>query len=207
MEFFSRETLELGLPGVLEKYIFSRDFNFASDGEPLRMLDRFVSSLLRPLIHMGYGYEFGLPGIVVEGASIFMRSPCIEHKTSPGLTETAVHEPNFQGIITSDLFDKFITSDSAPPKTEPLHALTIVARLLKDDRVADAKFLSPEADINEIYSKYGHIIREYVDLFDTDTVDPKVVSRKYEELIWMNVTIYGTSDFKQGEEFKNDFYL
>jgi hypothetical protein len=69
LEFFSRETLELGLPGVLEKYIFSRDFNFASDGEPLRMLDRFVSSLLHPLIHTGYGYEFGLPGIVAEGMS------------------------------------------------------------------------------------------------------------------------------------------
>lgn len=131
----------------------------------------------------------------------------IELKTSPGLAETAVHEPNFKGMITGDLFEKFITGASATPKTESLHALTIIARVLKDERLADAKYSSPVTDMNETYSKYGHVIREYVDLFDTETVDPTVVSRKFEELMWMNVTIYATSEFKQGEEFKNDFYL
>lgn len=56
--------------GVLEKYIFSREFNFdnkLNDAEQPRMLDRFVGGLLHPVIHTGYGYEFGLPGIVAEG--------------------------------------------------------------------------------------------------------------------------------------------
>jgi hypothetical protein len=115
--------------------------------------------------------------------------------------------PDFQDMITGDLFDKYTTGASATPKTESLHALTIIARLLKDERLADAKYSSPETDMDETYSKYGHVIREYVGLLDTETVDPKVVSRKFEELVWMNVTIYGTSEFKQGEEFKNDFFL
>lgn len=69
MEFFSREVLDLGLPGVLEKYIFSREFNVGSkDGEkPPMMLDRFFSGLLHPYIHTAHGCEFGLPGIVAEG--------------------------------------------------------------------------------------------------------------------------------------------
>jgi hypothetical protein len=69
LEFFSRETLDLGLPGVLEKYIFSREFNIGGkDGEESpRMLDRFFSGLLHPFIHTAHGYEFGLPGIIAEG--------------------------------------------------------------------------------------------------------------------------------------------
>ncbi len=70
MKFFSHEVRELGMRGVLEKYIFSREFNFdnkSKDEEQLRMLDRFVGGLLHPVIHTGYGYEFGLPGIVAEG--------------------------------------------------------------------------------------------------------------------------------------------
>ena len=70
LEYFSREVLNLGLPGVLEKYIFSREFNIDGKGgeEPLRMLDRFFSGLLHHFIHTAHGYEFGLPGIVAEGA-------------------------------------------------------------------------------------------------------------------------------------------
>ena len=66
LEYFSREVLDLGLPGVLEKYIFSREFNIDGE-EPLRMLDRFFSGLLHPFIHTAHGYEFGLPGIVAQG--------------------------------------------------------------------------------------------------------------------------------------------
>ena len=58
---------------VLEKYVFSREFNFdgkLKDEEQPRMLDRFVSGLLHPFIHTGYGYEFGLPGIVAEGTAL-----------------------------------------------------------------------------------------------------------------------------------------
>ena len=74
LEYFSRETLNLGLRGVLEKYIFSHEFNIGGkDGEePLRMLDRFFSGLLHPFIHTAHGCEFGLPGIVAEGMYYFV---------------------------------------------------------------------------------------------------------------------------------------
>ena len=61
--------------GVLEKYIFSREFNFddkLNDAEQPRMLDRFVGGLLHPVIHTGYGYEFGLPGIIAEGNALLL---------------------------------------------------------------------------------------------------------------------------------------
>lgn len=31
------------------------------------MLNRFLAGVLHPIIHTGYGAEFGLPGMLVEG--------------------------------------------------------------------------------------------------------------------------------------------
>jgi len=33
-----------------------------------QMLNRFLGGLLHPIIHAGYGAEFGIPGMVVEGS-------------------------------------------------------------------------------------------------------------------------------------------
>jgi hypothetical protein len=54
----------------LEEYIFLPDANFdpGRDGKTQpEMLNRFMSSLMHPMIHTGYGVEFGLHGIVAEG--------------------------------------------------------------------------------------------------------------------------------------------
>ncbi len=53
---------------ALEEDILSREFNFSKDGEPLHMLDRFISGLLRPFIR----YEFDLLGIVAEGTNVML---------------------------------------------------------------------------------------------------------------------------------------
>lgn len=57
----------------MEKYIFSSKANFAStteSGRSPQMLCRFLASILHPLIHFGYGVEFGLPGIMSEGRAV-----------------------------------------------------------------------------------------------------------------------------------------
>jgi len=110
-------------------------------------------------------------------------------------------------VITAEQFDKYAAEATATTKPKPTHALTIVARLLKDKRVDGAKYSSPGNDLSEVYTKYGDAIREYVGQWDTATADPQEVSRKFEELVWMNVAIYGTCGFKNGGEFNNDFFL
>jgi hypothetical protein len=83
--------------------------------------------------------------------------------------------------------------------------LTIIARLLKDERLADAKYLDPDTAIPDTTSKFGHIIREYLEQWDADTSDAKEVTRKFEELVWTNVAIYGICGFQKDKDFKNDF--
>ena len=36
------------------------------------MLNRLLAGLVHPFIHLAYGFEFGLPGQVAEGLSIFV---------------------------------------------------------------------------------------------------------------------------------------
>ena len=70
MDFFKAQIAEKGVSKVLEDHVFSRSANYIEgrpqDKQPL-MLTRLLASLVHPMIHAGYGLEFGLPGMVVEG--------------------------------------------------------------------------------------------------------------------------------------------
>ena len=67
--FFTRLLLEERKPvqAVLEAYVFARDANVGAHGARPLMASRFCGGFLHPLIHVGYGAEFGLPGMLVEG--------------------------------------------------------------------------------------------------------------------------------------------
>ncbi len=60
---------------VLEEFVFSPSANVSPVGKKQpAMLKRLLSGLVHPIIHTGYGLEFGLPGMTVEG-SITLESP------------------------------------------------------------------------------------------------------------------------------------
>ena len=64
---------EVDIGEVLERFIFSEKYNFdkTRQGEEKahpQMLNRFLAGLLHPIIHTGYGVEFGLRGILAEGS-------------------------------------------------------------------------------------------------------------------------------------------
>lgn len=60
---------------ALEHFIFSPSYNFISDSGATehdsakhpQMLNRLFAGLVHPLIHIGYGIEFGILGQVAEG--------------------------------------------------------------------------------------------------------------------------------------------
>lgn len=71
MQFFTLYVREHGVSKAIEEFIFSHRLNLGSDtlspDKQPQMLSRFLSGILHPLIHTGYGAEFRLPGMVVEG--------------------------------------------------------------------------------------------------------------------------------------------
>ena len=83
LAFFSEYLREHTPNEALERFIFSSSFNFNPDlaaataqdlrtsgkdgSEHPQMLNRLMSVYLHPFIHIGYGFEFGIPGQVAEG--------------------------------------------------------------------------------------------------------------------------------------------
>lgn len=72
IQYFHRVVLESGatISDILEKYLFSEHYNIRKSmqgAQQPEMLNRFLEILLHPIIHVGYGAEFGIPGMVAEG--------------------------------------------------------------------------------------------------------------------------------------------
>ncbi|KIL64331.1 hypothetical protein M378DRAFT_163359 [Amanita muscaria Koide BX008] len=96
--------------------------------------------------------------------------------------DSARQRPNYASpaAITSEDFGQtrvtgvkgFTGTSTAKPKTAT-HSLTIVARILKDARFTDAKYINPEDFLADTRDKFGGLIREYVEQWDADTSDPK----------------------------------
>ena len=67
VKFFTEFVEQHGIPRTLEQYLFSPEANIGTSEKQPWMLARFLSGVLHPIIHVGYGAEFGLPGMIVEG--------------------------------------------------------------------------------------------------------------------------------------------
>lgn len=76
MNFFTCYVQEEGISVALEDFVFSPKANLGTnestkaqlpfDKRP-HMLSRLLTGVLHPMVHIGYGAEFNLPGMIVEG--------------------------------------------------------------------------------------------------------------------------------------------
>ena len=172
---------------ILEEYIFAPNANFVEGAtKQPRMLTRFFSGLIHPLIHTGLGVEFNLPGIFAEGITHIYRKQTIYSYLKfflciIGLAQTAVHllVPSPTQIITSSWFlqddeDKQLASqfaqgvhvDDAKTGGGTTHAFTILARILADPLLEMKKPKEPLLIYKPVLDKAGDVVREYVDQWD-----------------------------------------
>jgi len=87
MDFFSRSIASIGVDKTVERWIFSSQANYDEKSGRLVMLGRFLSGLFHPVIHVGYGVEYGIPGMVIEGLDISFYPFCTR-----GLTNVQVSQ-------------------------------------------------------------------------------------------------------------------
>ncbi|KAJ3782053.1 hypothetical protein GGU10DRAFT_378952 [Lentinula aff. detonsa] len=180
---------------LMEKFVFAVDANFGKtieNGQHPQMLCRFLASILHPMIHFGYGAEFGLPGMLSEG-----------------LAQTAIHDLNLAPFIPESLFTLVLNAPNSPTaNTSPVHAFTVVARIL-----ADPQFKIPGIHFFETYHKlldqHATALLEYANQWTVDVQtlasDPSEIDRKVEELQWTNTILYAVSGYRKDEEFNADF--
>ncbi|KAF4583951.1 hypothetical protein EYR40_002449 [Pleurotus pulmonarius] len=204
LEFFKGEVQAKGFSSVLEEYVFSEKYNFSGDAQP-QMLNRFMSGLIHPLIHTGYGAELGLPGMIIEG-----------------LAQTAVHEVDAPKLVPPSAFSCASSEHdlvtrlasvlvlnnqhvSKPSTTPGVHAFTILARLLKDPRF-DTRKLGKSGDFRYVVDNLSEPLLKVLDDWIVDTSDPNAVEKKIEEIILTNVLLYALPGWKEGQVFKANFF-
>lgn len=67
--FFATRLLENGVFKTLEEFIYSKKANYDDRHEhnQPKMFSRFVGGLYHPMIHLGFGLEFGMVGVLAGG--------------------------------------------------------------------------------------------------------------------------------------------
>ncbi|KAG7090652.1 hypothetical protein E1B28_009753 [Marasmius oreades] len=202
LKYFSEVLQQTDVNAVLEEHVFSSDFNFGTKnkaGKNPEMLARFVGGLFHPMIQTGYGFEFNIPGVVAEG-----------------LAQAAVHGVGDTVIIPASLFSesldarfhKLEINGGDKRETKPLHAFTVLARLMKDQKINNGGVLDLLEAYKLVMENCGETILKYTTEWARfDPADPKVVEVKLEELQWTNVLVYFMSGLKGGrKDFKADFF-
>ncbi|EGN97426.1 hypothetical protein SERLA73DRAFT_57675 [Serpula lacrymans var. lacrymans S7.3] len=193
LTFFTNALLEKGAAATLEKFVFSDEYNYEApnlkDGQSQpKMLVRFYDALMHTMIHVGYGLEFGLMGMVVEGL---------------------YHLAAAAGRLASLTLEQkpFYTQCEGQPTTGT-HAFSILQSMLADDRLTNIK--APQTLLSthtEAMDKYGAIIAEHAASWTVDLSKPGELERKVEELSWVNAIFYAIGGWNEGSDFNSDFFL
>ncbi|KZT42073.1 hypothetical protein SISSUDRAFT_1058938 [Sistotremastrum suecicum HHB10207 ss-3] len=193
LKFFYDAVKSLGISGALEKYVFSAEANWIASGNKPgpQMLSRIVAGLLHPMIHVGHGAEFGVPGTAAQG----LGWTAIHPAAASVLLPKDFFVPPSPGALSS-LFATLTLRSTAPAKDD-LHSFSIVARMLKDaalDPTSDFKVTEGDEDADNIeatlQSSQGKIILNYASLWHIDPTVPGELDKKLEELSWLMVLIY-----------------
>jgi len=147
----------------------------------------------------------------------------VTHMLVTGLAQAALHGSKSSAIIPASLFKSNSVVDeissrltsllslknvALSPRSPPsgTHALTILARILKDPRFDGRKKKDQFHTYEDVMQKHSDALLKYANEWTLDTSDPKEVERKIEELVWANVSIYGLGGWKEGEDFNADFF-
>ncbi|KAG1764460.1 hypothetical protein EDD22DRAFT_951709 [Suillus occidentalis] len=187
-DFFALELGKKGFARTFGEYIFAPSANYLTeprpegDGHP-EMLARFIGGVLHPLIHTGYGAEFGLLGISAEG-----------------LAMTAVHPVKVHALIPPSYF-------SSPVKSGTMHALSILALVAKDERFEHIEPMDEAEMLATIVSSRNEALRAYAEMWDFDVANKEGVAKAVEELAWLNSIIYGVGGSSKNDKFYADFFL
>lgn len=230
-DFFILEVDKHGVEATIDNWVVGLAGNTTrgnADKKNPQMLARLLSLLMHGLIHLGYGLEFGLPVMVIEGM------PFIKHLynallkmivLSIGLASIAVHQTDmasaipeslfistpeesgvFQHLISSVHSSLSLSPPSVTPSTTDVHALTIISRMLHDSTFSESQ---PITNFDAVYDNLarGAEIVPYVDMWAFDASDLGLVQRKIQELHWAATLIFasGRKGAKENDPFWSDF--
>ncbi|TFK86135.1 hypothetical protein K466DRAFT_493409 [Polyporus arcularius HHB13444] len=234
LRFFTDILLNKGASATIEEYIFSPKANIEppKPGQPpMQMVNRLLSGLLHPLIHTGYGAEFGLLGMFAEG----LAQTAVHRVLAPALTPPSIMRytaaaasdaanatvSRITSLFPSLVLDQLqrVVQPIKPRNSKSLHALSLVSRILEDDYYSYKTIALPPSEGSEedtslerVLHLRGDALVKLMDEWTVDGTNAQEVESKIEELFWTNATIYGVAGWggrKQSKtgKFNGDFFL
>ncbi|EJD01363.1 uncharacterized protein FOMMEDRAFT_111131 [Fomitiporia mediterranea MF3/22] len=215
--FFTKVIMKSSVDAVLDKYVFATNANWVSsitdDKKQPQMVNRLLSGVLHPFIHVGYGIEFDSPGMVVGGLAM----ACVQRGT------------DFDALLPRSLFaadslTSRLSSALTLSKPAGTHSFTIVAKMLKDPELAPGSVCTvprkrgeSEDEIAyrnavrvfpmmEVLGKRGELIRKYAEQWTVNMNDKAEVKAKVDELSFLVTLLYGVAGLQEGKDFNADFF-
>ncbi|KAG0282811.1 hypothetical protein BGZ98_006589, partial [Dissophora globulifera] len=122
LEFFRHEVPKLGRVEAIVKYAFDAD-----------MIGSTFSGLFHPLIHLGYGVDFGIDAIVAEGLAMMA-------VTSTMMAPFVVAPTTTVERVTTKIAHQLSVSEPSSPNT-----IVDILSALREDRELDDVTSYPEA--------------------------------------------------------------
>ncbi|KAF8126386.1 hypothetical protein EV363DRAFT_1348460 [Boletus edulis] len=210
VSFFSKQVSEKGSALILEEFIFSEKYNSQKGRETNtqpEMLARFFSDLSHALIHVGYGVEFGLKGMFVEGlalAAVHSVQTLPSSLLAPSSTNTMEHIVNRLSSFALDTPAN--TNTPVVSKTSGVHAFDIAARILNDDRFYRRTPTDFGNEFMEMFAENSSMVMEYAKQWTIDLNQLGEIERKMEEVVWLSSLVYGVGGLTPSG-FQADFFL
>ncbi|OLL26725.1 Oxidoreductase [Neolecta irregularis DAH-3] len=167
--FFAQQAEKLGSIAAVEKYVF---------GDEHDMFKRFMSGAYHCLIHIGYGIEFDLPIMVVEG-----------------LAETALHKPTVGALYPDDISKLSL-------ENENLTTEEIVRQVVDDKRFDNMLSFSDSPKLN-VVMKNPDLVLEYASKWSVDETN---LEEKANELIHLAVVVFAGAQ-RPDKDLNLDFFL
>ncbi|KAG6843850.1 hypothetical protein H0H93_016897, partial [Arthromyces matolae] len=146
------------------------------------------------MIHVGYGAEFCLSGIAIEGLA---ETAVLSDASSTGIPNSFFHFFNPDG----DAFSRH-------GRPGNVHVFTILSRILNDPELGNAQNTGIKM-FSDVMEAHGPTIIKHMTDWHVDTKDILDVERKIEEISWMNVILYAVGGWTESKNksFNADFYL
>ncbi|KAG1787279.1 uncharacterized protein HD556DRAFT_1448927 [Suillus plorans] len=209
--FFSKVIKEKGLSATLEEYIFSKKYNFMegrdASTQPV-MLARFLGALFHAFIQVGYGAEFGILGMVVEGLALtsvhgheFLPSYFFEASGTTAVERATTH------LASLVLNTQRSITPFQPERPQKNHAFSILAKIMQDSTFAPKEIKKHFIDFDGMMSEHGDTIWRYAEQWTIDPSQPGEIERKLEECIWTSTILYSIGGWSKDRGLTADFFF
>ncbi|KAF9269878.1 hypothetical protein L218DRAFT_913739 [Marasmius fiardii PR-910] len=207
-DFFMGIVSKVGGPKALEDYVFSGKANFGSKNKAGRypeMLCRIQAGIMHGHIHIGYGAEFSIPGMYIEGLAEAAVSDSENSQLIPKALFDSV-DAETQSSVASRLQSVLSLGGTTSSGSSGVDAFTILARIAKDPKIV-SKAMGLETMYYSLMEDCGDALYDYASQWTLDVSSPAAVQEKIEELQWAMTLMYAVPGYKQLDDgdFNADF--